>query len=181
MLLHKCVSVCTQAWARGRRVCERQIVRETDRLWWLWCVLWARPSEKEERKKRQHYRTNASLQTTSLQECVWLPRQVKASHTHSCVQMSISKGDDVQELFSLQRPQARPRSDTPARKSKTALHPNSAGFSFAALFLLYGSLISFVFETVSFRYISLQPGVSIMRRWLSCNHTIAFVIKNTYI
>lgn len=146
MLLHKCVSVCTQARARGRRVCERQIVKETDRLWWLWCALWARPSGKEE-KKRQHYRTNASLQTTSLEECVWLPRQVEASHTHSCVQMSIAKGDDVQELFSLQCPQARPRSDTPVRKSKTVHHPNSAGFSFATLPSSYGLLISFVFES----------------------------------
>lgn len=159
MLLHKCVSVCTQARARGGRVCERQD-REGDRQSAV--ALMCAPSSaigkrRRGRKKRQHYRTNASLQTTSLEECVWLPRRVEASHAHWCVWMSIARGDDGREPFSLQ---ARPRSDGPARKSKTALRPDSAGFSFSTSFLSYGLLVPFVFERVSFRYVSLQPDVS---------------------
>lgn len=153
-----CFGLYTSVGQREKSV--READRERDRQ--IVAALMCAPSSvirKGGEEKGKHYRANASLQTTSLEECVWLLRQVEASHTRSCVQMSIATGDDVQEPPPPRRPQARLRSDAPVRKSKTAWHPNSTGFSFATLFLSYGLLISCVFERVSLRYISLQPDV----------------------
>lgn len=105
MLLHKCVSVCAQAWAGGRGVCQWRIERETDRSWWLWCELG--PQKRETRwEKKQYHRTNVSLQTTTVEECVGFFLCVAVAmtrkwltHTHSCVQMSITKSDEVQSFF----------------------------------------------------------------------------------
>lgn len=127
MLLPKCVSVCAQAWARGRGVCQWRIERETDRSWWLWCELG--PQNRETRwKKKSNIIGQMSPCKPPVEECVGFSLCVAGAttrkwltHTHSCVQMSITKSDEVQSFFFfLQYPQAGQTSDTPLKGSKTA-------------------------------------------------------------
>lgn len=106
---HKCVSVCLQAWARGSGVCQRQVVC-------VWCVFCAWPSGKwlgSKNKKNTIWIDRQTDRQILYWSQTWklliihpesflswlLPRLENGSHTHSCVQMSITRSNEVQRLF----------------------------------------------------------------------------------
>lgn len=106
-----------------RGVVGGQIVRETDRLWWLWCALRAQSTEYMlggKNKKKQYHRTTVSLQTTTVGQCACV--FLACAHSVMCAGYQVVDQEErwSREKRFLSHPQGGQTTDTHLKGNKTA-------------------------------------------------------------